>query len=127
MIRRPPRSTLFPYTTLFRSLPADAQPGARLPARGTAAHRRRPVLRHGARLERDVVRWIYWLVRCVEPRRSGSRGLPGARTELGRLDPDELPGLRGAAVRHHQAAQSARAPRRVLDGESRADVLTPHG
>src|SRR5260221_8633033 len=33
MIRRPPRSTLFPYTTLFRSLPwqcfcADASPGA---------------------------------------------------------------------------------------------------
>src|SRR3712207_7965006 len=26
MIRRPPRSTLFPYTTLFRS--ADAAPGA---------------------------------------------------------------------------------------------------
>src|SRR3712207_9022426 len=24
MIRRPPRSTLFPYTTLFRSLPVDA-------------------------------------------------------------------------------------------------------
>src|SRR3712207_8915186 len=24
MIRRPPRSTLFPYTTLFRSNPADA-------------------------------------------------------------------------------------------------------
>src|SRR2546421_3098092 len=24
MIRRPPRSTLFPYTTLFRSGPADA-------------------------------------------------------------------------------------------------------
>src|SRR3712207_8485184 len=28
MIRRPPRSTLFPYTTLFRSDPAD-QPAAR--------------------------------------------------------------------------------------------------
>src|SRR5260370_7092744 len=26
MIRRPPRSTLFPYTTLFRSLPAAARP-----------------------------------------------------------------------------------------------------
>src|SRR5260221_945833 len=26
MIRRPPRSTLFPYTTLFRSLPIDLQP-----------------------------------------------------------------------------------------------------
>src|ERR1039458_10802802 len=30
MIRRPPRSTLFPYTTLFRS-----QPGGRDHARGT--------------------------------------------------------------------------------------------
>src|SRR2546428_10138028 len=29
MIRRPPRSTLFPYTTLFRSL--DAYPDARYP------------------------------------------------------------------------------------------------
>src|SRR3712207_8779331 len=27
MIRRPPRSTLFPYTTLFRSSPTSAQPG----------------------------------------------------------------------------------------------------
>src|SRR2546430_3697041 len=30
MIRRPPRSTLFPYTTLFRSVPVkkvDAEPG----------------------------------------------------------------------------------------------------
>src|SRR2546425_4645300 len=27
MIRRPPRSTLFPYTTLFRSLPLWAQLG----------------------------------------------------------------------------------------------------
>src|SRR5256885_9535853 len=28
MIRRPPRSTLFPYTTLFRSHPADGAGGA---------------------------------------------------------------------------------------------------
>src|SRR3712207_7080952 len=27
MIRRPPRSTLFPYTTLFRSLPLDGLDG----------------------------------------------------------------------------------------------------
>src|SRR5437764_6806691 len=26
MIRRPPRSTLFPYTTLFRSNPSDSRP-----------------------------------------------------------------------------------------------------
>src|SRR5258706_10474006 len=34
MIRRPPRSTLFPYTTLFRS-PAPAWPCAWRPAPGT--------------------------------------------------------------------------------------------
>src|SRR3712207_8944566 len=28
MIRRPPRSTLFPYTTLFRSHPPPQQPGS---------------------------------------------------------------------------------------------------
>src|SRR5256885_3295255 len=35
MIRRPPRSTLFPYTTLFRSFCADVDrriPGAKRPA-----------------------------------------------------------------------------------------------
>src|SRR2546429_7078048 len=30
MIRRPPRSTLFPYTTLFRSLPRRARLSGRL-------------------------------------------------------------------------------------------------
>src|SRR2546422_7527539 len=32
MIRRPPRSTLFPYTTLFRSLPPMSQPRGALAA-----------------------------------------------------------------------------------------------
>src|SRR5262245_62799258 len=38
MIRRPPRSTLFPYTTLFRSSIAqhDPQPDPQLTARGHA-------------------------------------------------------------------------------------------
>src|SRR5690349_22482804 len=42
MIRRPPRSTLFPYTTLFRSRPRrgwDVRP----PAAGPGDHQRRPV------------------------------------------------------------------------------------
>src|SRR2546421_4943494 len=30
MIRRPPRSTLFPYTTLFRSLNANTHPAGKL-------------------------------------------------------------------------------------------------
>src|SRR5256885_7709770 len=34
MIRRPPRSTLFPYTTLFRSNPKDAPVPIRWPADG---------------------------------------------------------------------------------------------
>src|SRR3712207_7537957 len=51
MIRRPPRSTLFPYTTLFRSSPSPPTPRARgrsaptaVTARATAAARapRRP-------------------------------------------------------------------------------------
>src|SRR5258706_10162551 len=33
MIRRPPRSTLFPYTTLFRSRPRGAYRGGRMNAR----------------------------------------------------------------------------------------------
>src|SRR5260221_7560192 len=31
MIRRPPRSTLFPYTTLFRSLQIEEEGGGRAP------------------------------------------------------------------------------------------------
>src|SRR3712207_6972830 len=40
MIRRPPRSTLFPYTTLFRSPPAAARRGGPASARCRAARRR---------------------------------------------------------------------------------------
>src|SRR5688572_32206206 len=42
MIRRPPRSTLFPYTTLFRSpasvVRGDEEPGARLSGRFDLLH-----------------------------------------------------------------------------------------
>src|SRR2546430_11159884 len=43
MIRRPPRSTLFPYTTLFRSRPADPQGGERSPP---LPQQRRPGIPH---------------------------------------------------------------------------------
>src|SRR6266705_4530605 len=39
MLRRPPRSTLFPYTTLFRSFPCRRTGSARAVARGAAAAR----------------------------------------------------------------------------------------
>src|SRR2546427_7630400 len=51
MIRRPPRSTLFPYTTLFRSLPPNqlgSAPGAAVPGDERVGFRRSP----GARLVR---------------------------------------------------------------------------
>src|SRR2546422_8690836 len=67
MIRRPPRSTLFPYTTLFRSERAEG-PARDLPARGDQArvvdvHQsgivvvREGARRGGARRERDEF-WI---------------------------------------------------------------------
>src|SRR2546430_7068796 len=52
MIRRPPRSTLFPYTTLFRSL--RARPALARQARGglpqVHRHRRQRALRAGERV-----------------------------------------------------------------------------
>src|SRR3712207_7954840 len=50
MIRRPPRSTLFPYTTLFRSDELHGPPGGRR-AVGRAAHR---LLRGNERLVVDA-------------------------------------------------------------------------
>src|SRR2546427_11893374 len=44
MIRRPPRSTLFPYTTLFRS--PSSQPGARLHLRRRPTRGRLPLPFH---------------------------------------------------------------------------------
>src|SRR5260221_2336228 len=41
MIRRPPRSTLFPYTTLFRSARLQQQPGRDHRLRGDAPRERR--------------------------------------------------------------------------------------
>src|SRR3712207_7742694 len=53
MIRRPPRSTLFPYTTLFRSeLPALAVEAQRVAARAVAVGHQ--LERHGVDARGDV-------------------------------------------------------------------------
>src|SRR5256885_10315101 len=52
MIRRPPRSTLFPYTTLFRSRPSRAALPSR-PARWTRARNGRRTARTGPEEGRD--------------------------------------------------------------------------
>src|SRR2546425_10403785 len=51
MIRRPPRSTLFPYTTLFRSVGTDAPAGVERPA---AAPARLFELPHAARAAQEA-------------------------------------------------------------------------
>src|SRR2546427_5166837 len=53
MIRRPPRSTLFPYTTLFRSGRLRLEPGPRAGRRRAEADRRRQGGGRGERARDD--------------------------------------------------------------------------
>src|SRR3712207_7703540 len=72
MIRRPPRSTLFPYTTLFRSSPTGS--ATRRRPSSTSERRCRDV--HG---ERPAPARRY-TQGGVQPRRAG-RAPPGTRSE----------------------------------------------
>src|SRR5438094_3356330 len=69
MIRRPPRSTLFPYTTLFRSLPADeaGRPGDQrvMPDRDVREQHERPQDRKSTRLNSSH-RTISYAVFCLK-------------------------------------------------------------
>src|SRR3712207_7318018 len=53
MIRRPPRSTLFPYTTLFRSWPVACPPPAGTDRSAARPDPRRPGPRQDARVDDD--------------------------------------------------------------------------
>src|SRR6266702_7074669 len=76
MIRLPPRSTLFPYTTLFRSSRACAGP-----ARRTAGHARRPARgdRKSTRLNSSHVA-ISYAVFCLKKKKNGRHVLPVLRS-----------------------------------------------
>src|SRR3712207_7929174 len=80
MIRRPPRSTLFPYTTLFRSAGGGPLPGrARGPQGARAAERPRPRHLAGVLLDRKSTRLnsshanISYAVFCLK-KKSGDPG-----------------------------------------------------
>src|SRR5256886_16030108 len=95
MIRRPPRSTLFPYTTLFRSQGEDL-PGIGVQREHRAALSRREDLRDVA-LQVEVDRGVH--------RPARHRGQPGG----------------GAALAHNPSqrayldeAHAVRAPERVV-------------
>src|SRR2546426_4005232 len=103
MIRRPPRSTLFPYTTLFRSRPAaslDRPPhplGDRRHAR--RAHRERPPDLRGVRPLRRPRRAVpsESVRRHALPRVVAAGRLAPGRPELA-LRAHVAPGHRGARV-----------------------------
>src|SRR2546422_2333728 len=93
MIRRPPRSTLFPYTTLFRSRERDGRDDA---ARGTR-NRRRSELD-----DREAVRRLHDLRAPPTP----LRNQPGVHPETRRC----RPALR-RPIRRRTADGGARAER----------------
>src|SRR2546426_4605312 len=109
MIRRPPRSTLFPYTTLFRS-------------RGGRA--REPRLLGGPRPGRGRGR-AQWRDAAPQPapaHPSGSGGAGGGRR--GRLHPRSRPARRG--VLRRRAGRAARA-RLAQSRSHRIPALGPAG
>src|SRR5438105_11342509 len=70
-IRRPPRSTLFPYTTLFRSRrprSAPARTCSGRPTRGTSTTRRRCRDRKSTRLNSSH-EWISYAVFCLKKKK----------------------------------------------------------
>src|SRR2546422_3872232 len=79
MIRRPPRSTLFPYTTLFRSaqlrLPQTERPAAQ--------HFSEPGRSRGARRDRKSTRlnsshgYISYAVFCLKKKKNDNNNIKG--------------------------------------------------
>src|SRR5215813_14292193 len=76
MIRRPPRSTLFPYTTLFRSAPGRWRSRRRIATQAGCKHPLRPVTtpcppadRKSTRLNSSHVR-ISYAVFCLKKKKT---------------------------------------------------------
>src|SRR2546429_7329557 len=84
MIRRPPRSTLFPYTTLFRSparLREGRPPGRRRRRRLDAAQAVRRVDRKSTRLNSSHG-YISYAVFCLKKKKKTKIQLTTNRTKL---------------------------------------------
>src|ERR1051326_1900559 len=94
MIRRPPRSTLFPYTTLFRSVSGCASKGGEANHFGYGCDRRSDPWASGRAVLSWLLRWlllftaVYLLWRVPAEReaknfryRSGQRSIGGGETD----------------------------------------------
>src|ERR1035437_8162332 len=127
MIRRPPRSTLFPYTTLFRSRPRarGQNPPASIqsvPPRSTSRPRRTPLGRTVPPRCRVVALTRGWPSARAGAPRMGHRSLPG----LAREDGQTIGHSHWSRQRRHPEQVWARQPRQrfaVGVGRSRADQL----
>src|SRR5438132_13054866 len=118
MIRRPPRSTLFPYTTLFRSpdplphRPGSVPPRAAEARPGRAGHHRGVSLAPGPSAHSLAVR-SGPRVAAAGVRDRGGRGPQGRRPEG--VDPVGRPGIVRRRTSDHRRA----------DGRMAVTVLIP--
>src|SRR3712207_8546220 len=97
MIRRPPRSTLFPYTTLFRSEAGDREQDERVHQCAAPSARetpRRRLTRSGSESrDRKSTRLnsshanISYAVFCLKKKHPGERGLQRQRPTVVRREP----------------------------------------
>src|SRR5215207_10999501 len=69
MIRQPPRSTLFPYTTLFRSPPRASPAGRRTPVTPLRSSAVRTGDRKSTRLNSSH-EWISYAVFCLKKKKN---------------------------------------------------------
>src|SRR6266540_4831135 len=109
MIRRPPRSTLFPYTTLFRSAPAVVETGPGelgriLDVRGTA--------------KPEVPRGVEAVARILEGPHDGRAEARGERGRAGVLDQVPNP------LEHRGERLEVRRRVRGVGRKSGGDLLT---
>src|SRR3712207_1784299 len=107
MIRRPPRSTLFPYTTLFRSLVRQRANLVRLSGQ------------HIQRMQKALQLMNLKLTKVLGDV-TGVTGLKIIRAIVaGVRDPEEL-----ARLRHRRCGHTEPEIARALDGRYRAEHLT---
>src|SRR5256885_3509108 len=98
MIRRPPRSTLFPYTTLFRSMPRD-QWRQRLAATQALGCRELFVQWSGLQGESEADSWMLADAQIADLLDIGTELRQGADRHRA---PGRAPGLSGTVHRHQR-------------------------
>src|SRR2546421_12359770 len=122
MIRRPPRSTLFPYTTLFRSLPGRRARGSRAPLRRPIAASAGARARNGAAAARGG-RALLHLGMSESPQYVFDDAVTALAGEGERVLAGEVDLLRERLAQEAAGAEKARAHGGGGNGEDRRRLL----